>query len=109
MRAANALFALMIGSGPAFAQSMPEIDPVAMCKRMVSTVGQSAWLMKACLDQEQQAYDLLKLRWESIDPKARAVCIRQVRTISQGYWLLQACIEQETDAQQAVDKFKFKR
>lgn len=45
----------LTAAGSAAAQSLPDFDPVKLCKRQAEAVGQGDWLVKACLDQEQEA------------------------------------------------------
>lgn len=90
-------------------EPVPNFDPVAICKKQAAAIGQGDWLVQACLDQEQTAYDALKAQWPTIDARIKGLCIKQARAIGQGYWLLQACVDQEVEAKQAVQQFKFKR
>jgi hypothetical protein len=100
----------VLGAAPAVAETaIPNLDPMAMCKRNAAAIQQGDWLVKACLDQEQEAYDALKARWDTLDEKTRKVCIRNSTAIQQGYWLMHACVEQEIEAKAAVDGFEFKR
>jgi hypothetical protein len=111
-RTCTALAAMAAAIGGAVAQSstaMPEFDPVSLCKKQASAIGQGDWLIKACLDQEQEAYDALKAQWPTLDVRVKSQCARQSRMIGHGYWLLQACVEQEVEAKQSVEQFKFKK
>lgn len=101
--------ALGLCCGGAAAQGLPDLDPVAMCKKQAALVGQGDWLVKACLDQEQAAYDALKAQWDTLPMKTRSICVQQSRLIGQGYWLMQACVEQEVAANKEVEQFQFKR
>ena len=111
-RTCTALVATVAAIGSAIAQSptaMPEFDPVSLCKKQAAAIGQGDWLIKACLDQEQEAYDAMKAQWPGLDSRVKSQCARQSRMIGQGYWMLQACVEQEVEAKQSVEQFKFKR
>lgn len=96
-------------ASPALTQALPDLDPMKLCRKQAEAVGQGDWLVKACLDQEQEAYNSLKETWETVDGKTRTMCIKQARAVLQGYWLIQACIEQELEARSEVESFKFKK
>lgn len=105
---AGVVFIRLCGA-PASAQDIPQLDPLEICRDQADAVGQGDWLIKACLDQEQHAYNTLNAQWPAIDAKTRAVCTMQADVVQQGYWLIAACISQEIEAKTAVDKFEFKR
>lgn len=101
--------ACFAATASASAQGLPEIDPMALCRRQADMIRQGDWMLKACLDQEQQAYDSLKDAWPTLDAKTKSVCTRQSKAIRQGYWLLHACVEQELEAKKQVQDFRFKK
>jgi hypothetical protein len=69
--------AAMIFANSAWAQEMPRYDPVAQCKRIAGFGGSySETTYGACFDQEQVAYDALKLRWTSIPIAIQKQCDR---------------------------------
>jgi len=91
------------------ADVLPDLDPIKLCRRQAESIGQGDWMVKACLDQEQEAYDVLNVRWSNIDSKTQALCTKQSQSIGQGYWMIQACVEQEMEAKQNLQNFKFKK
>lgn len=109
MRALLMWVVLVATAGQASAQEIPDIDPMKQCRKQTDAVGGGEWLMKACLEQEQAAYDQLKAAWPTLDARTRRQCIGQARAVSLGYWLIQACVEQERSAKEAVQQFKFRK
>lgn len=95
---------------PAMAETaIPDLDAIALCKRNAAAIDQGAFVVKACLEQEQESYNALKARWSALDEQTRLVCIQNAAAIDQGYYLIRACVEQEQEAKAAVDGFEFKR
>jgi len=70
--------------------------------------GGSFW-MKACLEQEQEAYDELKQKWASIDSNTVRLCRRQMSIMGQSYFWLNACIQQELESATALKNFTFRK
>ena len=89
--------------------AIPDLDPVALCKRNAAAIQQGDFIVKACLEQEQDSYNFLKAQWGKLNEQTRRVCIQNAAAIDQGYFLIRACIEQELEAKAAVDGFQFKR
>lgn len=101
--------AVCLIASAAFAQDLPDLDPVKMCRKQAAAIEQGDWLVKACLDQEQEAYDTLKEQWPGLDTKTRQLCVKQARVISSGYWMIQACVAQELQAREELKNFEFKK
>lgn len=89
--------------------TLPHFDPAAYCKRVSEMVGQSAWMTKACLDQEQAAYDDLKPIWAGLPDPMKQTCQRQATIIGRSYWFLKACVDQERTASKQLEGYKFRR
>jgi hypothetical protein len=96
----------------AFAQTpagMPDYDVETHCKRQSSVMGGGDFWMKACLMQEQEAYDQLKTAWDKIPERAKKQCRQQASIMGSSYFWLNACVAQEAEANEAVKNFKFKK
>lgn len=65
--------------------------------------------MKACLTQEQDAYDQLKVAWEKTPERTKRQCRQQASIMGASYFWLNACVVQETEASEAVKNFKFRK
>jgi hypothetical protein len=97
---------------PSLAQvpvGLPDYDPEKFCKKQSATVGGGNFLLKACLEQEQEAYDQIKAQWASLDKKTTQQCRQMANLIGGSYFMLHACIEQELASAEEVGKFKFKK
>jgi len=90
-------------------EALPNYDPVAYCKRVSDMIGKSAWMTKACLDQEQSAYDELKPVWAGLPDPMKQTCQRQASMIGRSYWYLKACVDQESTATKQLEGYKFRR
>ena len=76
---ANGAFAAL----PAAASDMPFYDPGAYCRQVANAVGGSEVIRGACFNNEQAAYDGLKVRWPGISRQTRLHC-NQVSRASAG-------------------------
>ena len=71
----------------AAAQSLPEIDPIKICRKEAKAAGMGEWVVKECLDQEQRAYDVLKVAWPFRSTRKRRALPKHAVEVGMGYWL----------------------
>jgi hypothetical protein len=76
---------------------------------MAAMIGDSNFMRKACLDQEQNAYDQVKSDLASLDPGSKRRCREIARIAAPSYFMLNACVAQEVSAREAVKDFKFRK
>lgn len=111
MRLSSVLIGLIfLLSPPAWAEEIPRYDVEAYCEE-VAGLGSSysEFLEGACFDQEQRAYDLLKLDWAQIPQRMRSHCDDVATLGGDGsYFMLEACIDQEKRSASTNSKRKFK-
>jgi len=88
---------------------MPVYDVEKICRQQTNLLQGGDFLLKACLDQEQNSYDELKKGWETLDTKVKAYCRQMARTVLASYFMLNACVAQELKAKEELGSFKFKR
>jgi hypothetical protein len=104
---AGAIVALLAMAVPAVAE-LPRYDVAAYCRRTASLTGNySAWLDNACVEQEQRAYDGLKVSWDALPADMRGHCESTTRIVGGSYWLLDACVQQEIRARKGAVRFKY--
>ena len=89
------------------AQSLPRYDPRSYCREVANTIGGASVIQNSCIDQEQAAYDSLKMNWASIGSRTRSYCDEVSRTIGGMYVMLLTCIQQETSAASSKPGFKY--
>ncbi len=108
---ASALVVLgFAGSGLAQVPAdLPEYDVEKHCQTQAKMMGDSNFMLKACFDQEQGAYDEVKKDWAILDAKIKSTCREQARVTMPSYFMLNACVAQEVRAKEAVGNFKFKK
>lgn len=85
----------------AAAQSLPRYDVDSACRRVVPDRGEYDYPGKAenlrrarqaCIDAEQQDYDILRLLWNQISPEGRSQCIEfGNRAGGRQYLILREC------------------
>jgi hypothetical protein len=95
-----------IGQSPS---GLPYFDPDRHCKRQTSIMGGGSFWMKACLEQEQDAYDQLKASWPTLEAGVKRQCQQQASIMGASYFWLNLCVVQELDSRDAVEGFKFRR
>ena len=98
-----------LGAGDAQAQEVPEFDVPGHCEKQAETLGNSAFMKKSCLQQEQQSYDTLKADWPGLSSQIKKTCIAQAKSFLPSYFMLNACVQQEVASQKEVDAFQFKK
>lgn len=110
MRAVFVSCFLVLVSAPAFAE-MPDYDVKRHCDRVSKMGGsQSQMLFNACFDQEQDAYNSLKPRWDSLPQSLRSHCDNVARIGGGGsFTMLGGCVQQEESAAKANAGRTFKR
>src|SRR6056297_3461131 len=94
--AQGSIFALFATTS--HAQSIPRFDVEAYCKEVSRVSGGSATIYNGCVTMEQDAYDALKTRWESIPEQTRAYCENVARVTGGSYNIFGGCVEIEVDA-----------
>src|SRR3546814_5592206 len=65
---------LVVVAGSAFAQSLPRYDPEGYCGEVADTIGGSAVIFSACLEQEQSSYNKLKRTIGSLPSRTVSYC-----------------------------------
>lgn len=117
MRLCLALFACLIVS-PALAQqsrqppaqqappALPDWDKQAHCERQNRIMAiESAFMLNACLRQEDTAQNFLTRAWEAATPAAKRTCLHQQQVMRMtSYFMLNACIEQEAGAAREIER-----
>lgn len=114
MRLRLALFACLIAL-PALAQqsrqppaapALPEWDKQAHCERQNRIMAtESAFMLNACLRQEDSAQALLARSWEGWTPAAKRTCLQQQQIMRMtSYFMLNACMEQEAGAGREMER-----
>lgn len=88
---------------PAFAaaadMALPRFDVPTSCAKVARSGGTySETIYSGCLDMEQQAYDDLKAKWDSLPQGIRASCVRVAKAANPSYSILSGCIDMETSA-----------
>ncbi len=95
---------------PAAARAeMPDYDVDKHCNQVYEMAGKSQAIKQACYQQEQQAYDKLKPKWDALPASMRSHCDQVGRMAGQSFTLLEACVEQEQQAKDQNKQFKFQR
>lgn len=103
---------LALAASPISAHAgMPQYDPEGWCRNVASFGGGfSRVIMSGCLQQEQQAYDKLVSRWDSLPSSMQLWCDKVANSSGSGsYVILFGCVKQEEQAGQSLDKFQFRR
>ena len=88
---------------------MPDYNVEKHCKSQSSIMGGGNFWMKSCLDQEQEAYDVLNREWSSLDPETMRHCRQQASVMGQSYFWLNLCLHQEIEATESLKNYKFKK
>lgn len=105
--------ALMVAAlfvhGEAAAQASPEFpgwDPQAHCERQNRILAtESAFMLRACLQQEDSAEAILRRSWEALTPPIKRTCLAQQRTLRMtSYFMLNACVEMERGAERDIQQ-----
>lgn len=82
------------------APAVPAWDMRAHCEmanRVMAT--ESAFILRACIDQEERAATLIRRDWDGLPGPIRRTCLEQQRALRMSsYFILNACIEQEKGA-----------
>src|SRR5918993_1309617 len=103
MRTVGLAGALIVVAGVVWAQELPRYDPIPGCKRFADAGGSySEQVYALCFDQEQDAYDKLKLRWAEISVPIREHCnqLGSAGGDRGSYRMLQLCIQREQSTPQ---------
>jgi hypothetical protein len=106
------VLATVVAVQPTMAQTpggMPDYDVEKICKKQGAMMGGGSFLLQACLEQEQSAYDQLKTQWPTLDTKVIQQCRQMATMMGSSYFMLNACVEQELASAEKVAKFKFKK
>ena len=90
---------------------IPNYDPQRHCSRSMNVLNvDSEFMLRACLTQEQNSYDLMKARWSEIGERIRRHCIGSNRTLAmESYFMLNACVSQEESSSRQNQQFEFRR
>jgi hypothetical protein len=97
--------ALILAAAPALAQDAPALpawDSRAYCERTLART-ESASLMVACLDIEDEALDTLRDAWDELPAPIRRTCLRTLSR-SASYSLLNASVEIEVKATRDLER-----
>jgi hypothetical protein len=91
--------------------AMPNYDPAFHCARVASFGGAPSEVIRnTCLQQEQEAYNDLKPKWDGLPAALRAHCDRVASFGGGGtFVILKTCVEQELEAAQQNRQFQFQR
>lgn len=104
---------------PVAAQSLPRYDVDSACRRVVPDRGGYDYPGKAenlrrarqaCIDAEQQDYDILRLLWSRISPEGRSQCVEfGNRAGGRQYAVLRECagIIHQRERMQQSRQFKY--
>lgn len=117
MRVALALMACLLVT-PALAQptrqpapqqtppTLPEWDRRDYCERSMRTMAvESAFMLRACLDQEERAFNMVRESWAAMPAASLRGCVRNMETLrANSYFLLNACVEQERGALRDLER-----
>lgn len=88
---------------------LPDFEVEKHCRRQAATLGGGNFWLKACLDQEQDAYDQLKKDWPAHSAATLRRCRSQTAMLGQSYFWLNICLQQEAEATEAVRDYKFRK
>jgi hypothetical protein len=99
---AAALLALPAGAAAQDAPALPDWDSRGYCERTLART-ESASLMVACLDIEDDARETLRDLWDGLPPPIRRTCLRTLSR-SASYSLLNACVEIEVKATRDLER-----
>ena len=111
LRRMRALLALAIISValPAVAGDLPTYSPERWCNKVAGSV-RSEVIYGGCIEQEQEAYDKLKLSWSTLPPTRQAWCDKVASAGASGsYMILGGCVDQEREAAETNAKRTFRR
>lgn len=109
MRWLLVMIGLLGSSGAALAQAQPALptwDMRAHCERQNRVLAtESAFMLRACLDQEERAEAMVRRGWDGLPAPIRRTCLSQQQTLRMSsYFLLNACIEQEQGATRDLER-----
>lgn len=90
---------------------MPYYDVTAHCQALARFGGAPSQLvLQGCYQQEQGAYDALKVQWEQLPAGMQQHCDGLARFAGPGsYLILQGCVTQEISAGRSNQDFQFRR
>jgi hypothetical protein len=88
---------------------IPRFDVEQHCEAVASFGGTySAMMDRACMQQEQGAYDGLKPQWPDLPETVRAHCTEVAAFGGPGsYLMLESCVHMELDAMEEDGGFKY--
>jgi hypothetical protein len=72
----------------------PYYDPGAYCKQ-AAQAGGSQQSFRVCYQQEQAAYDRVKIYWNSLAVRPRAFCEGMAESVGSSYQVLETCLQQQ--------------
>lgn len=106
---ALALGAALMFCPPALAQTSPPLpswDAMAHCERQNRIMAsESAFLLNACLQQEDRALGMLRQSWDAVPAGSRRTCLHQQEVMRMAtYFLLNACVEMERGAVRELER-----
>ncbi|HMF49692.1 MAG TPA: hypothetical protein VK603_13665 [Candidatus Saccharimonadales bacterium] len=91
---------LTVGHVVAGEQEVPDYPVERWCKEVAKTAGDSEIIYGGCIQQEQSAYDDLKVSWTEVPRKTQIWCKEVAKASGPGsYMILKGCVEQEAAAQ----------
>lgn len=110
-RAAPLAMAGLFVAAAVGAQSLPRLDPEAMCRTRWTRGGALDHSMFSfCMRQEQSAYDGLVARWGNLPLEVQQTCDRRWGrgASSRGsYQMLEFCVDQQMQARSSQQPFRF--
>jgi hypothetical protein len=93
------LIAMVLGATPSYAE-MPVYDVEKHCEKVGWYGGNlSPTARRGCVIMEQQAYDALKPRWDTLPAALRDHCDEVARYSGGSYTSLQGCLRVKSDAE----------
>jgi hypothetical protein len=86
--------AIWLLGGTAAQATPPFYDPSAYC-RQLTRYGGADQTFSSCYRQEQEAFNRIKLYWDSLVVRARAYCDGVAESAGSSYQILERCLQQQ--------------
>jgi len=95
------------------AGALPTYNVKNYCINEYERLGNDNSMLKFCLEQEQNSYDELKKKWNSVDKRVKDDCQQppgsELPSYLPSYYKLKVCITRETKAKEELTDFKFRK
>jgi hypothetical protein len=93
-------------AAPPVAPTLPGWDMMAHCEHQNRVLAsESAFMLRACIQQEERAYEILLRDWNDLAAPIRRTCIQQSGVLRlTSYFMLNACVQQEVRATQDLQR-----